>query len=58
MAKQPWRPRVVDVVALLGFSLLWLVPMAWVGFLGGAPRSWPVTARALLHFRDERRSGP
>ena len=41
------RPRVIDVVALLGFFALWLVPMAWVGFLGGAPGPWPVTARDL-----------
>ncbi|MFO7566716.1 MAG: hypothetical protein R6X02_29000 [Enhygromyxa sp.] len=47
MSEQRWRPRLVDLVALLGFGLLWLVPMAWVGFLGGAPRSWPITAQDL-----------
>lgn len=44
---QPWRPRVIDVVALLGFAGLWLVPMAWVGYLGGPPASWPVNCQDL-----------
>src|SRR5690606_27576847 len=25
----------------------WLVPMAWVGLLGGAPRHWPISAQDL-----------
>ena len=37
MNEQRWRPRIVDVVALLGFVLLWLVPVAYVGYRGGAP---------------------
>lgn len=47
MTEQPWRPRVVDVLALLGFALLWLLPMAWVGWLGGAPSRWPVSVQDL-----------
>jgi hypothetical protein len=39
------RFRAVDVVALLGFSLLWLLPMAWVGYRGGAPEHWPINIR-------------
>lgn len=42
-----WRPRVVDVAALTGLTALWLVPMAYVGWLGGPPRAWPTTARDL-----------
>jgi hypothetical protein len=42
-----WRPRVVDVAALLGFTLLWLLPIARVGYLGGAPGTWPTSARDL-----------
>lgn len=42
-----WRPRIVDMVALLGFTLLWLVPIARVGYLGGAPGSWPISLRDL-----------
>ena len=42
-----WRPRSVDVAALAGFTLLWLVPMTYVGFLGEPPSSWPTTARDL-----------
>lgn len=41
------RTRFIDVVALLGFTLLWLVPMAWVAFLGGPPVDWPITTRDL-----------
>ncbi|PRP91746.1 hypothetical protein ENSA5_53270 [Enhygromyxa salina] len=40
-----WRPRVIDVVALLGFALAWLVPMAWVAYLGEAPVDWPINTR-------------
>lgn len=47
MAEQPWRPRIVDVVALLGFVALWLVPMAYVGYRGGAPRHWSITVQDL-----------
>lgn len=43
----PWRPRVIDVVALLGFGLAWLIPIAWVGVLGGPPAGWPTHARDL-----------
>jgi hypothetical protein len=39
--------RAVDVVALLGYALLWLLPMAWVGVRGGPPTSWPTQARDL-----------
>lgn len=42
-----WRPRVVDLAALAGFTLLWLVPMAYVGFRGGPPAAWPTTLRDL-----------
>ncbi len=45
--ERPWHPRLVDVVALLGFGLLWLLPMGWVGYLGGAPHRWPMAARDL-----------
>lgn len=37
-----------DVAALLGYGLLWLVPMAWVAVRGGAPPSWPAQARDLV----------
>jgi hypothetical protein len=47
MSEQPWRPRVVDILALIGFVLLWLLPMAWVGYRGGAPERWPITVRDL-----------
>jgi hypothetical protein len=47
MTEQGSRPRAVDVIALLGFLLLWLVPMAWVGYRGGAPERWPITIRDL-----------
>jgi len=47
MSEQPWRPRVIDVLALLGFFTLWLVPMAQVGYRGGAPASWPINVRDL-----------
>lgn len=47
MTEQRWRPRVVDIVALLGFTSLWLVPMAYVGYRGGAPERWPITVRDL-----------
>lgn len=47
MDAQPWRPRVVDIVALLGFFSLWLVPVAYVGFRGSAPERWPITVRDL-----------
>jgi hypothetical protein len=47
MTEQRWRPRIVDVVALLGFVLLWLVPVAYVGYRGGAPERWPITIRDL-----------
>lgn len=46
-AQRPWRPRVRDLVALLGFFGLWLVPMAYVAYLGGAPVSWSITVRDL-----------
>jgi hypothetical protein len=39
--------RAVDVTALLGYGLLWLLPVAWVGVLGGPPTSWPTQARDL-----------
>ncbi|KIG12740.1 hypothetical protein DB30_01098 [Enhygromyxa salina] len=39
--------RVIDAVALLGFGLAWLIPMAWVGYLGGPPASWPVNCQDL-----------
>ena len=42
-----WRPRIRDLVALASFSLLWLAPMAYVGFLGGPPAAWPTSARDL-----------
>ena len=42
-----WRPRVIDVVALLAFVISWLVPLAWVGYLGGPPASWPVNCQDL-----------
>jgi hypothetical protein len=41
------RYRAVDVAALLGFTLLWLLPVAWVGVRGGPPSSWPSSARDL-----------
>jgi hypothetical protein len=44
---KPWRPRVIDVAALVGFVLAWLVPLAWVGYLGGPPASWPVNCQDL-----------
>jgi hypothetical protein len=47
MSEQAFRPRVVDIIALLGFSLLWLVPVAYVGYRGGAPERWPITVRDL-----------
>lgn len=47
MTEQRWRPRVVDILALLGFVLLWLVPMAYVGYRGGAPQRWPITVQDL-----------
>lgn len=46
-APGPWRPRRIDVVALLGFGLLWLVPMAYVGYLGGPPVRWAPQVRDL-----------
>lgn len=42
---EPARPRPIDVAALALFGLLWLVPMAWVGFRGGSPERWPTQAR-------------
>ena len=45
--RTPWRPRIVDVVALLGFGLLWLVPMAFVGYRGGPPVSWAPQVRDI-----------
>lgn len=47
MSEQPWRPRTRDVLALLGFSLFWLLPIAYVGYRGSAPERWPITVRDL-----------
>lgn len=41
------RPRRIDVAALLGFGLAWLLPMAWVGLRGASPSGWPTQARDL-----------
>lgn len=47
MSEQRWRPRIVDIVALLGFCLLWLLPVGYVGVRGVAPERWPITLRDL-----------
>jgi hypothetical protein len=44
---QRWRPRTIDVVALVSFSLLWLAPMAFVGARGSTPVAWPPQARDM-----------
>lgn len=41
------RARARDSLALLAFTLLWLAPMAYVGFRGGPPAAWPTTLRDL-----------
>jgi hypothetical protein len=41
------KPRAIDVVALLGYGLLWLLPITWVAVRGGSPTSWPTQARDL-----------
>ena len=45
------KPRVPikkrDVAALLGYTSLWLLPMAWVAVRGGSPTNWPTQARDL-----------
>ncbi|PRQ08243.1 hypothetical protein [Enhygromyxa salina] len=41
------KTRIIDVIALLAFVVLWLIPMAWVGYLGGPPASWPVNCQDL-----------
>jgi hypothetical protein len=41
------KPRRRDVAALLGYALLWLLPMSWVAVRGGPPTSWPTQARDL-----------
>jgi hypothetical protein len=41
------RIRVIDALALLAFVIMWLIPMAWVGYLGGPPASWPVNCQDL-----------
>jgi hypothetical protein len=35
------------VAALLGYGLLWLLPMAWVAVRGSSPPGWPTQARDL-----------
>lgn len=47
MASAAGRVRTRDLIALASFTLLWLVPMAYVGYLGGSPASWPTTLRDL-----------
>jgi hypothetical protein len=39
--------RKKDVAALLGYTLLWLMPMAWVAARGSSPTNWPTQARDL-----------
>lgn len=41
------RPRAIDVAALLGYGVAWLLPMAVVGWLGGPPQAWPTQLRDL-----------
>lgn len=41
------KPRPRDVAALLGYGLLWLLPISWVAVRGGPPTSWPTQARDL-----------